>query len=170
MGSLKQTFFGGGSDTKEAERLTGFIGAAVADEPRAALAGREVLSLGGTAGDAAVAMGFMLAVTLPSRAGLGGGGACIAYNPSRNGPGAGNAEAIVFTPSAPATSVPGTDRPAALPMMARGLFALHARYGKRPFEGLITPAEQAARFGVPASRALVRDLAVVAGPLAADPN
>jgi gamma-glutamyltranspeptidase/glutathione hydrolase len=115
-------------------------------------------------------MGFMLAVTLPSRAGLGGGGACIAYNPSRNGPGGGNAEAIVFTPTVPATQVPGTDRPAAIPMLARGLFALHARYGKLPFEGLIAPAEQSARFGVPVSRALLRDLAVVAGPLAADPN
>ena len=33
----------------------------------------------------------------------------------------------------------------------------------------MAPAEQMARFGVPASRALVRDLNVVAGPLAADP-
>ena len=170
VNSITSTFIGGSSESKEPERLTGFIGVALADEPRAALAGREVLALGGSAGDAAVAMGFMLAVTLPSRAGLGGGGACIAYNPSRDGPGGGNAEAIVFTPGAPSTQVPGTDRPAAIPMMARGLFALHARYGKRPFEGLISPAEQAARFGVPASRALVRDLAVVAGPLAADPN
>ena len=39
-----------------------------------------------------------------------------------------------------------------------------------PFEGLIVPAEQLARFGTPASRALVRDIALVAGPLLADPN
>jgi gamma-glutamyltranspeptidase / glutathione hydrolase len=168
--SVKETFFGGSPAASEPQRLTGFIGAALADEPRAALAGREVLALGGTAADAAVAMGFMLMVTLPSRAGLGGGGACLAYNPSRNGPGGGNAEAIVFTPVAPSTSVPNTDRPAAIPMLPRGLFALHARYGKQPFESLITPAEQAARFGVPASRALVQDLTIVAGPLAQDPN
>ena len=168
--SVKNTFLGGSDTGGEPERLTGFIGVAIADEPRAALAGREVLSVGGTAGDAAVAMGFMLAVTLPSRAGLGGGGACIAYNPSRNGPGGGNAEAFVFPPTAPASPAPGSDRPAAIPMLARGLFALHARYGKVPFESLIAPAEQAARFGVPASRALLRDLAVVAGPLASDPN
>jgi gamma-glutamyltranspeptidase/glutathione hydrolase len=169
LGSLGNTFFGG-SPAAEAGHLTGFIGAAIADEPRAALAGREVLALGGSAADAAVAMGFMLAVTLPSRAGLGGGGVCVAYDPSEHGPGNGNAEAILFLPTPPATSVPGTDRQAAIPMMARGLFALHARYGKRPFESLITPAEQAARFGVPVSRALVRDLTVVAGPLVADPN
>ena len=39
-----------------------------------------------------------------------------------------------------------------------------------PFEGLIVPAEQLARFGTPAPRALVRDIALVAGPLLADPN
>ena len=170
LNSVKQTFLGGSTAAGEPTRLTGFIGAAVADEPRAALAGREVLALGGTAADAAVAMGFALAVTLPSRAGLGGGGACLAYNPSRDGPGAGNPEAILFTPAAPAMPAPNSDRPAALPMLARGMFALHARYGTRPFEGLLAPAEQMARFGVPISRALLRDLALVAGPLAMDPN
>ena len=166
--SVKETFIGGSSDAKGPERLTGFIGAVVADEPRAALAGREVLVLGGTAADAAVATMLTMAVTLPSRAGLGAGGACLAYNPSRDGPGRGSPEAIVFTP------VPGQgaggDRPAAVPMLARGAFALHARYGKQPFESLLAGPEQLARFGVPVSRALVRDLAVVAGPLMADPN
>ncbi len=170
LGSVKDSLLGGDPGTDEQKRLTGFIGAAVADEPRAALAGREVLAVGGSAADAAVAMGFALTVTLPSRAGLGAGGACLAYNPSRDGPGQGNPEVVMFTPIAPATATPNTDRPAAIPMMARGLFALHARYGRRPFETLVSPAEQMARFGVPISRALLRDLAMVAGPLAADPN
>ena len=168
--SVKDTFLGGSSPAGDAQRLEGFIGAAVADEPRAALAAREVLALGGNAADAAVALAFTLAVTLPSRAGLGGGGACLAYNPSRDGPGRGNPEAVVFTPVAPTVSSGPTDRPAALPMLARGLFALHARYGTRPFESLVVPAEQLARFGVPVSRALLQDLAVVAGPLTQDPN
>jgi len=170
LGSVKDTFLGGQSGSNGPQRLSGFIGSAVADEPRAALAAREVLALGGTAADAAVALGFTLAVTLPSRAGLGSGGACLAYSPSLNGPGQGNPEAIVFVPPAPSAPLPNTDRPAAVPMLARGLFALHARYGKQPFESLIAPAEQLARFGVPVSRALLRDLAPVAGPLAADPN
>ncbi|GAC1348152.1 MAG: gamma-glutamyltransferase [Acetobacteraceae bacterium] len=158
----------GGAELREGGAELGV--AAHAAAPSAALPGRQILAHGGTAADAAVAIGFMLMVTLPSRAGLGGGGACLAYTPRRDGPGAGSPEAIIFTPVAPATAVPDTDRLAAIPMMPRGLFALHARYGSRPFETLIAPAEQAARFGVPASRALLRDLAVVAGPLAADPN
>ncbi len=144
--------------------VRGFLGAAVADEPQAALAARAVLSAGGTAADAAVAAGFTLAVTLPSRAGLGAGGACLAFSPESP---LLNAEAIVFLP--PPGGGAG-DRPAAVPMLARGLFALHVRYGKQPFESLVVPAEQLARFGSTVSRAFARDLAVVAGPLAADPD
>jgi gamma-glutamyltranspeptidase/glutathione hydrolase len=55
-------------------------------------------------------------------------------------------------------------------MLARGMFALHARYGKQPFESLIVPAEQLARFGAPVSRAFAADLAIVAGPLGGDPD
>ncbi len=167
--AVKDTFIGGNNDANNPERLTGFIGAVVADEPRAALAGREVLVLGGNAADAAAAAMLTLAVTLPSRAGLGAGGACLAYNPKVDGPGQGSPEAILFTPVAGRTTA-GADRPAAVPMLARGVFALHARYGKLPFEGLVAGPEQLARFGVPISRALVRDLALVGGPLAADPN
>ena len=144
--------------------VRGFLGAAVADEPQAALAARTVLSAGGNAADAAVAAGFTLAVTLPSRASLGGGGACLAFAPESPLLGA---EAVLFLPPAGGA---GGDRPAAVPMLARGLFALHARYGKRPFESLIVPAEQLARFGTPVSRAFARDLDIVADPLGADPD
>ena len=169
LNSVKQTFLGGEAPAGEGARLSGFIGAVSADEPRAALAAREVLALGGNAADAAVALGFTLMVTLPSRAGLGGGGGCLVYKPDREGPGMGSPEAILFMPVAPRTTAGRADRPAAVPMTPRGLFALHARYGKRPFESLVSPAEQLARFGTPASRALVRDLVLVAGPLAGDP-
>ncbi|MEJ0017159.1 MAG: gamma-glutamyltransferase [Acetobacteraceae bacterium] len=150
--------------------VQGFLGGVVADEPRAALAAREVLSAGGSAADAAVALAFVLSVTLPSRAGLGGGGGCLAYAADSKSPNQGMPEAVLFTPVAPSGFAAGADRPAAVPMLARGLYLLHARYGRLPFEGLIVPAEQLARFGTPAPRALARDIALVAGPLLADPN
>jgi gamma-glutamyltranspeptidase/glutathione hydrolase len=150
--------------------VAGFLGGVVADEPLAALAGREVLSAGGTAADAAVAVGLTLAVTLPSRAGLGGGGACLAFAAGGKSVNHGVPEAILFTPIASTEVSSAADRPAAVPMLARGLFLLHARYGTLPFENMVTSAEQLASAGVPSSRALVKDLALVAGPLLADPG
>ena len=171
LGHLKDKVMGNPVPTPGQQGfVNGFLGGVVADEPRAALAGRDVLSAGGTAADAAVAVGLTLAVTYPSRAGLGGGGACVAYAPDENGQAKGIPEAVMFTPVAPATAGADADRPAAVPMLARGLFLLHARYGVLPFETLVQSAEQLARTGVPASRALVRDLTLVSGPLLADPG
>jgi gamma-glutamyltranspeptidase/glutathione hydrolase len=168
MKSVEDTFLGSGSANGEPARVEGFIGGVVADEPSAALVGRQVLATGGTAADAAVAVGFALAVTLPSRAGLGGGGACLSYAADDGSINGGTPEAILFVPGAGTSPAADADRPAAVPMLARGLFLLHARYGQTPFEKLILPAEQLARQGVPASRALVRDLSLVSGPLFAD--
>ncbi len=166
VGAVKRTILGG--EPEGPKVLSGFIGGAVADEPRAALAARQVLATGGNAADAAVALGFMLAVTLPSRASLGGGGACIAYQPDTDSPDKGVPQAVMFMAGAPAAG--GGDRPAAVPMLVRGLYLLSAHYGTRNFSALMAPAEQAARFGIPVSRALALDLAPVAGPLTADPT
>jgi gamma-glutamyltranspeptidase/glutathione hydrolase len=171
VSSVTDTLLGSGNAPAQGQPgyVQGFLGAAVADEPRAALAAREVLSAGGSAADAAVALGFVLSVTLPSRAGLGGGGACLAYASDKKSANGGVPEAVLFTPVAPSV-ISNADRPAAVPMLPRGLYLLHARYGSLPFEGLVAPAEQLARFGTPAPRALVRDIALVSGPLLADPN
>jgi len=147
----------------------GFFGAVVADEPRAAVAGRDVLVSGGNAMDAATEVGLTLAVTLPSRAGLGSGGACLVYAPPRKSPNGGSPEAVDFLPIASGAAVGQGDRPAAVPMLARGLFLLHARYGVIPFDALLTGPEQLARTGVRVSRALARDLTLVSGPLFGDP-
>lgn len=146
--------------------VRGFLGGVATEEPVAASIARDVLSAGGNAADAALAAAFALTVTLPSRVGLGGGGACILYDVRRNDP-----EALVFLPGSRSGIPENADRPAAVPLMARGLFALQARMPRgRPFEELMAPAEQLARFGAPMSRALYADLSAVQGPLFADPQ
>ncbi|RVT97033.1 gamma-glutamyltranspeptidase [Rhodovarius crocodyli] len=146
--------------------VPGFLGGVAAEEPNAAAAARAVLSAGGNAADAAAAAGFVLSVTLPSRAGLGGGGACLVYHPRRDAP-----EAIIFMPGVRQGSVTDGDRPAAVPLMARGLFALTTRMpGGRPFEEIIAPAEQMARFGTTMSRTLLADIEAVREPLFRDPQ
>ena len=170
LGSVKDTMLGTASQPGAPGYVEGFLGGVVADEPRAVLVGRQVLSTGGNAADAATAMAFALSVTLPSRAGLGGGGACVAYFTDPKSANGGAAEAILFVPAAADGGGAPADRPAAQPMLARGMFLLQARYGSRPIEAMMSPAEQMARFGVPASRALTRDLAEVAGPLFTDPS
>jgi len=149
---------GGGNQPGVVEPVEGFFGGIAADEPRAAIAGRDVLTGGGSAADAAVAMGFSLAVTLPSSAGLGGGGSCVAFDSP-------NLAATVFDfPAAPAS-----DGRIAVPALARGLAVIHARHGKLTWAQLLGPAEAAARFGAPVSRALARDLASAPSDLADDP-
>ncbi len=143
--------------------MEGFLGGVAADEPQAALIGRDVLSRGGTAVDAAVAMSLALSVTLPSSAGLGGGGVCVVRDHA-----SGTTEVIDFLPPAPAAVPPTADRPSAIPAMSRGLFAMHSRYGRLPWGLLVGPAEKLARFGVQVSRALARDMGQVGPALLAD--
>nr|WP_321985660.1 gamma-glutamyltransferase [uncultured Lichenicoccus sp.] len=144
--------------------LTGYIGEVAADEPRAALVGRDILARGGNAADAATALGLALSVTLPSRASLGAGGACLAFDAAGGAP-----DAILFT-SVPGPGGPDADRPAAVPMLARGLFLLQARHGHVGFDELTRPAAGLARDGITVSRAFADDLAQVSQPLLADPG
>ncbi|MFC0408599.1 gamma-glutamyltransferase [Roseomonas elaeocarpi] len=156
---------GSGPRPGEPGYVTGFAGAVASEDPRAALVARDILAAGGSAADAAVAAGLVMTVTLPSRAGLGGGGACLVFDPRR-----GTTDAIVFPAAAPAQNAPGADRPAAVPLMARGLYAVHARMGRLPFEQMVAPAEQLARFGAQVSPTLAADLATVGPSLLVDPR
>ena len=139
---------GGGPEQGDVGFIDGFFGGLIADEPRAALIGREVLSAGGTAADAAVAAYFSMAVTLPGAASIGGGGVCLIHDAVQV-----RTETISFMPKRPADpeaqfSVPGN---------VRGMFLLHARYGELAWSDLLRPAEDFARSGHALSRAFVRD-------------
>jgi gamma-glutamyltranspeptidase/glutathione hydrolase len=140
-------------------------GAVAADEPQAVVEARNILAQGGSAADAAVALYFTLAATLPSSAGLGGGGMCLVYDAK-----AGKVEALDFLNRAPATIPPTAERPSAVPGNPMGFWTLHTRHGKMPWSQLVTPGERLARLGSPVSRVLVADLAPVAAPLLQDPE
>lgn len=137
--------------------------AVAADEPRAALVGRDVLSGGGSAADAAVAMYFVMSVTLPSTASLGGGGVCLVHDPAD-----GSVRALDFIARAPSQVPASATRPSAVPGSVRGMYALHARFGRAAWSDLLAPAEALARDGSPMSRALARDLVLVTDGLLAD--
>ncbi|GBR00174.1 gamma-glutamyltransferase [Asaia lannensis] len=140
--------------------VTGYIGTVVADEPRAALIGRDVLVHGGNAADAAAAVGMALSVTLPSRASLGGGGACLVTRANET------PQAFTFLPAS-APAAPAT-RQAALPMTPRGLFTMQLRYGTVEFADLLSPSVRLARSGTTVSRVLAGDIAAVQTALFAD--
>jgi len=142
--------------------LRGVSFAAVsADESRAAEIGRDVLLGGGNATDAAVAMYFAMAVTLPSAASLGASGACIVHDSkSRAG------ESFVFAPVAAPGGVRGV--PITVPGGVRAVTLMHVRHGQMRWEAVVAPGERLARLGVPVSRALSRDLQAAAVALGAD--
>ena len=142
------------------EIVEGFIGGVIADEPRAALVGRDVLAAGGSAADAMVATYFALAVTMPGAASLGGGGVCLTYDRDR-------VDSLSFLPARPRAAT-GPDF--AVPGAIRGMFALHARDGRLSWASLLAPAEQLARQGHTASRAFATELAKVAPVILADPD
>ena len=149
----------------EAGFVQGFFGAVAADEPRAALVGRDVLAVGGSAADAATAIYFALSVTMPSSASLGGGGTCVVFDHKT-----GVTEALEFLARPPRRVDPRSSRPSAVPGNPRGFFALHAKYGVLRWEQVVAPAENIARFGNQVSRAFATDLAAVEAALLREPE
>ena len=141
----------GGLSRVIADSVTSPFSAVAADESRAAEVGRDVLLAGGNAADAAVAMYFAMAVTLPSAASLGASGACIVHNDKTKA-----AEAFVFPPITAPGSVGG--QPFIVPSGVRAITLMHVRHGSLRWEATVAPAERLARFGVPVSRAFARDL------------
>lgn len=148
--------------------VNGFAGLAVSSEPRSVLVARDVLSAGGTAADAAVAMAFTLSVTLPTSAGLGAGGVCLVHDHTSK-----KTQTLDFLPPPAQASMRGAAQqegtPLAIPTMPRAMYALYAQSGRLRWEQLLAPAENIARFGEPVSRALSREIAQAAGRIANDP-
>jgi len=135
-------------------------GMVATQEAQATRIGVEVLRQGGNAVDAAVAVGFALAVTLPRAGNLGGGGFMLVHRAADKA-----TIAIDYREAAPAAStatmflddkgqpVPQKSRDSGLaigvPGTVRGLAHAHARYGSGRFslDQLIAPAIALARDG-----------------------
>lgn len=128
----------------------------VAEEANAADAGVRVLKNGGNAVDAAVAIGFALAVTHPSAGNLGGGGFMLLRMAD------GRTAFVDFRERAPQQSsrdmylgedgTPTRDsiegwKAAGVPGTVRGLELAHRKWGTRTWSELVGPAIQLARFG-----------------------
>lgn len=144
--------------------IAGFVGGVAADEPRAALVGRDILSRGGSAADAATAMFFTLTVTKPSMASLGAVGGCVHFAAQSK-----EFLAYDFMPK-PAQRGPSGKPKIAPPAAVRGMAAMQARYGEMPWAELVGPAEALARFGHAVSRSLATDIEARAGELAKSPS
>ncbi|MEP6618297.1 MAG: gamma-glutamyltransferase [bacterium] len=113
-------------------------------------AGRDVMTAGGNAVDAAIATGLALAVTYPSAGNIGGGGFMVIRMPD------GKATTIDFRERAPRASRPemfldssgayssrihhGSHIAVGVPGTVAGFAFAHGKYGKLPWSKLVDPA------------------------------
>ncbi|CUA89064.1 gamma-glutamyltranspeptidase [Chelatococcus sambhunathii] len=151
-------------------------------EAEATRVGVEVLRKGGNAVDAAVAVGFALAVTLPRAGNLGGGGFMLVHLAERN-----ETVAIDYRESAPAAAHrdmfldekgepdPKKSRDSGLavgvPGTVMGLAHALEKYGSGKFTlvDLVAPAERLAREGIAVEDDLADSLPQASARLGRDP-
>jgi len=151
--------------------VTAAHGMVASQEKRASRIGVEILRQGGNAVDAAVAVGFALAVTLPKAGNIGGGGFMLVYLAERH-----RTIAIDYRETAPAATTtdvflnekgeadPKKSRDSGLavgvPGTVAGLALAHARYGSGKFTlaQLMAPAIALAREGFAVEDDLVDSL------------
>ncbi|MDQ2774424.1 MAG: gamma-glutamyltransferase, partial [Acidobacteriota bacterium] len=139
-----------------AEPVRAQQGMVVAQEPIAADVGLAVLKQGGNAVDAAVAVGFALAVTHPVAGNLGGGGFMLVRQAN------GATDFLDFRESAPGKAsrdmyigpdgTPTRDslfgwRSSGVPGSVAGFEAAHKKFGSKPWRELLAPAIKLARDG-----------------------
>ena len=118
--------------------------------------GLSILRKGGNAVDAAVAVGFALAVVHPEAGNLGGGGYMVVRMKD------GRVKAFDYKEAVPAatrieafpagTRVPVGYKSAGVPGTVAGLALAHQRFGKLPWATVLLPAQELAAKGFPASQ------------------
>ncbi len=161
--------------------VLGTQGMVASQEATASRVGLEVLKGGGNAVDAAVAVGFALAVTLPRAGNLGGGGFMLIHMAE-----SGETLALDYREVAPAAAgrdlFLGADGKvdnqrarfsylsAGVPGTVAGLTAAQARFGRLSLAEVLAPAIRLAEEGMPVSVALAEGLAARAERLKAWPE
>jgi gamma-glutamyltranspeptidase / glutathione hydrolase len=150
----------------------------VAGDPLAADIGVKILQGGGNAVDAAVAVGFAMAVTYPYAGNIGGGGfMLIRFADGRSAfldfreraPGkASRGMYLDARGNATRESIEGW-RSAGVPGTVRGFELAHQKYGRAKWDTLVTPAAELASKGFPVTHAFAESLKG-AGNLAGDPE
>ncbi len=165
------------ADPPQASLGTG--GGVAAEEGTAAGVGVEILRQGGNAADAAVAVGFALAVTWPEAGNIGGGGFWISRDAK------GRVLAVDFRETAPraarrdlffaSATTPGpssTEGPLAsgVPGSVAGLALAHRRAGRLPWKAVVEPAIRLARDGFPMTANVSESIAAERERLARDPE
>jgi gamma-glutamyltranspeptidase / glutathione hydrolase len=154
-------------------------GMVVAQEPIAADAGLAVLQAGGNAVDAAITVGFALAVTHPMAGNLGGGGFMLVrlangkttfFDFREAAPGKANRD-MYLGPDGNATkdSIFGW-RSSGVPGSVAGFEAAYKKFASKPWKELMAPSVKLARDGFPVSRTLAESLTGRQNPIAADPE
>jgi gamma-glutamyltranspeptidase/glutathione hydrolase len=125
----------------------------VSGSPLASEVGRDILRQGGNAVDAAVAIGFALAVVHPEAGNIGGGGFMVirlangqvqTLDYRETAPG--RASRDMYLSAGPEASVTG-HLAAGVPGAVAGLTEAHRRYGRLPFAAVIEPAIHLANEG-----------------------
>ncbi|GAB2695100.1 gamma-glutamyltransferase [Mucilaginibacter koreensis] len=143
-------------------------GMVVCAYPDAAQAGLTILKKGGNAVDAAVAVQFALAVTLPEAGNVGGGGFMV-YRSAK-----GQTNTLDYREKAPAAAsanmylddkgnvIPNqslyTHQASGVPGSVDGMVEAHRKYGKLPWATLVQPAIDLARNGFKITARLAADL------------
>ena len=146
-------------------------GMVASDQRLASEVGADILRQGGNAVDAAVAVGFALAVVLPYAGNLGGGGFMLIRDAKT-----GSVNALDFRETAPAAArrdmfldqqgqvIPGkstiTPYSVAVPGTVAGLISASQQFGTLPLEKILAPAIRLAEDGFIVSAVLAQQFAL----------
>ena len=146
------------SDRIHAESSKNFM--VVSQNIHATEAGYEILDNGGNAVDAAVAVGFVLAVTLPRAGNLGGGGFMLIYDKENN-----KVDTIDYRSAAPRSAksemfiedfnvVRFGNLVNAVPGSVAGLIKAHEKHGSLSLKDVMKPSVRLAKNGIPVTHDL----------------